>query len=156
MNWCFLREMRRAALLTLRLHSPLILVVGVLLFFCKQTSAAESPTFAPLPKEPSFALTNGIILASPSKLYFGPVQVGKSVTNTFLLENFGRGKLTGKASVPAPFKIISGEKYALTTKEVQVVTVVYAPEQPRVDKATITLTGGNGGKVVVLAKAIKE
>src|SRR6266404_2145556 len=117
MNCCLLREMRHATKLTLRLF----LVVGALLFFCKHATAAESSTFAPLPDQPSFALTNGIILVSPSKLYFGPVKVGKSVTNTFLLENFGRGKLTGKASVPAPFKIISGEKYVLSAKEVQVV-----------------------------------
>jgi hypothetical protein len=124
-----------------------------LLLFCSYVRA-QQPAFPPLPEKPTFALTNGIILVSPAKLNFGSVQIGKSATNTFLIENFGRGKLVGTASVPAPFKIISGDKYALTTKEVQVVTVVYTPERPRNDKATVTFTGGNGAKAAVTGKGV--
>jgi hypothetical protein len=119
-------------------------------------SAQQQPTFTPLPEKPSVALTNGIILISPAKLNFGSVQIGKSATNTFVIENFGRGKLVGTASVPAPFKIISGDKYALTSKEIQVVTVVYTPERARTDKATVTFTGGNGGKAIVTGKAASQ
>ena len=127
-----------------------------LLFLFKYSSAAESPTFAPLPDQPTFAITNGIVLVSPTRLNFGAVQLGKSVTNTFLVENFGRGKLVGTASVPAPFKIISGEKYALKEKEVQVVTVVYTPTQPRIDKAIVKFSGGNGAKAMVIGKVAGE
>jgi len=82
--------------------------------------------------------------------------MGQSATNTFLLENFGRGKLVGKASVPAPFKIISGEKYSLKEKEVQVVTIVYTPTRPHIDKAAVTFTGGNGAKALVVGKTVEE
>jgi len=133
-----------------------ILLLAWLPFLIKYTSAAESPTFAPLPDQPSFAITNGIILVSPTRLDFGAVPLGKSITNTFLVENFGRGKLVGTASVPAPFKIISGEKYALKEKEVQVVTVVYTPTQPRIDKAIVKFSGGNGAKAMVLGKVAGE
>ena len=101
-------------------------------------------------------MTNGIILISPTRINFGTVKVGKSVTNTFLVENFGNGKLVGKASVSAPFKILSGESYSLRNKEVQVVTVVYTPERSRNDKATVKFTGGNGGKALVAGKGVGE
>src|SRR5690348_2665500 len=94
---------------------PVLLLAG-LLFLFKPANAAESPTFAPLPTQPNFALTNGIILLSPSRLNFGTVPLGKSVTNTLLVENFGRGKLVGTASVPPPFKIISGRSEEHTSE----------------------------------------
>jgi hypothetical protein len=134
---------------------PTLLLAG-LLFLFRPANAAESPTFAPLPTQPTFALTNGIILLSPSRLNFGTVPLGKSATNTLLVENFGHGKLVGTASVPPPFKIISGEKYALKEKEVQVVTIVYTPGKPHRDKAIVTFTGGNGAKAMVIGKTAEE
>lgn len=134
------------------------LVLSALLLICLHKLSAEPPVFAPLPNQPTVNLTNGIILVSPTRLNFGAVAIGKSVTNTFLVENFGHGKLVGTASVPAaaPFKIISGEKYALREKEVQIVTVVYTPQKQRVDKTTVTFTGGNGAKAMVMGKAAGE
>src|SRR5690349_3477656 len=130
MNACFLRETSRTAC-----HLALypLLVLGFLLFLCKSTCAVEPATFAPLPKQSSFTWTNGIILVSPTKLNFGSLEPGKSATNTFLVENFGRGKLVGAAAVSGPFKIISGGSYSLKEKEIQVITVVYAPEHVGAD-----------------------
>ena len=156
MNSWLVRSHRRRCHSALRRSnfSILLLAAWLLLFECAR--AAESPTFAPLPSQPSFALTNGVILVSPTRLNFGTVSLGKSVTNTFLVENFGHGKLVGTASVPAPFKIISGEKYSLKEKEVQIVTVVYTPTRPRIDKAAVTFTGGNGAKALVMGKVAGE
>lgn len=153
MKSCLFRERRAAAGLPLMLAFSAMLTLGVLSLSNNSANAAEPPLFAPLPSQPGIELTNGIILVSPTKLNFGAVPIGKSATNTFLVENFGRGKLTGKASVPAPFKIISGDTYSLTAKEVQVVTIVYTPERLRNDKATVKFTGGNGAKVTVTGKA---
>jgi hypothetical protein len=136
--------------------NPFVILLLAGLFGFKYTNAAESPTFAELPSQPSFSITNGIILVSPTRLNFGAVPLGKSLTNTFLVENFGHGKLVGTASVPAPFKIISGEKYALKEKEVQIVTVVYTPTQARIDKAVIKFSGGNGAKAMVMGKVTGE
>lgn len=149
---------RKCAATSLLLASALAasLPLGVLVFSRTSAPAAEPPLFSPLPNQPGLELTNGIILVSPTKLNFGRVPVGKSATNTFLVENFGHGKLTGKVSVPKPFKIISGESYSLTPKEVQVVTIVYAPERVRNVRATVKFTGGNGAKATVTGEAVKE
>lgn len=149
-SWLFRADGRHRGLPLNRI----LVLAGVLLF--KYASAAESPTFAPLPDQPTFVITNGIILVSPTRLNFGAVPLGKSVTNTFLVENFGHGKLVGTASVPAPFKIISGEKYSLKEKEVQIVTVVYTPTRPRIDKAIVKFSGGNGAKAMLMGKVTGE
>jgi hypothetical protein len=151
-SWLFRADGRQRVLPFIQF--VILLLAG--LFLSKCTSAADSPTFAELPSQPTFAITNGIILVSPTRLNFGAVPLGKSITNTFLVENFGHGKLVGTASVPAPFKIISGEKYALKEKEVQVVTVVYTPTQARIDKAVIKFSGGNGAKAMVMGKVTGE
>ena len=153
MKCCLFRKTGRAHRLKLAAFPVNAAVLCLLLLGSKSGLAAELPLFAPLPTQPGIELTNGIILISPARLNFGAVPLGQSATNTFLVENFGHGKLVGKASVPAPFKIISGEKYSLREKEVQVVTIVYTPERARRDRATVSFSGGNGGKALVIGKA---
>ena len=156
MNSWLVRADRRRWHAGLPLTQLAILLLAAWLFPFEYAPAADSPTFAPLPTQPGFALTNGIILVSPTRLNFGTVPLGKSITNTFLVENFGHGKLVGTASVPGPFKIISGEKYSLKEKEVQIVTVVYTPTRPRIDKAVVKFSGGNGAKAMVMGKVAGE
>ena len=72
-----------------------------------------------------------------------------------------RGYLADRAISPATqiqFRMgyAPGEKYALKEKEVQVVTVVYAPTQARIDKAVIKFSGGNGAKAMVMGKVTGE
>jgi len=120
------------------------------------SGANGTPDFAPLPKDSNFALTNAVLLVSPTTLDFGAVALGKGATNTFLVENIGRGKLVGTASVPTPFKILSGGDYALAEKQVQVVTIAYIPGRTRAmtNTATVKFTGGGGAKVKVTGKRL--
>ena len=85
-------------------------------------------------------------------LNFGPVPDKATATNTFLVENMGRGKLVGTATVPAPFKIISGGDYALRENEAQVVTITYTPSGAASDTQTVKFTGGGGSKATVRGK----
>src|ERR1044071_5509570 len=119
---------QRSAIRLPQFGAPMLMsALGILLFFYQTSIGGEAPTFAPLPDRPAPSpLTNPVPLVSPARLNFGSVPIGKSATNTFLVENFGGGKLVGKASVHAPFKIVSGETYALRSKEVQIVMVMYA------------------------------
>ena len=130
----------------------LVLGVGVSI----APGADGTSDFAPIPKDSNFALTNAVILVSPTTLDFGSVALGKGATNTFLVENIGRGKLVGTASVPSPFKILSGGEYALTEKQVQVVTIAYIPGRTRAmtNTATVKFTGGGGAKAKVTGKRL--
>lgn len=80
--------------------------------------------------------------------------MGEAVTKEFLVENVGRGKLVGIASVPAPFKIIFDRNYALKEREIQVVTVAYTPGRSGTNTATVTFTGGGGAKATVTGKPL--
>ncbi len=108
----------------------------------RKTKPAEPPVFSPIPSGGSFSITNPIIIITPAKLDFGFVPEGRSATNTFLVENAGHGKLSGTASVAAPFKIESGGKFTLKESEAQVVTVSYTPKDDRVDTAPVIFTAG--------------
>ena len=96
--------------------------------------------------------TNPVIFVAPATLDFGSVSEGVTATNTFLVENMGSGKLVGTATVPAPFKILSGGDYTLRQKEAQVVTVTYTPSGAAADTETVNFTGGGGAKAAATGK----
>ena len=96
--------------------------------------------------------TTPVIYVKPQTLNFGRVAAKATVTNTFLVENIGRGTLVGAATVPAPFKILSGGKYTLRENEAQIVTVIYKPSSAASDTQTVKFTGGGGSKVRVTGK----
>ena len=75
--------------------------------------------------------TRPFIVVSPMKADFGTLRMGESATNSFLVENVGRGTMVGTATVPPPFKVLSGGSYKLTRNGAQVVTVVYTPDGAR-------------------------
>ena len=64
----------------------------------------------------------------------------------------GSGKLVGTATVPAPFKILSGGDYKLKENEAQIVTVTYTPSGAAFDTETVTFTGGGGSTATVNGK----
>ena len=138
------------------LSAYLILTVSALLLCGDQgvPSATGASDFSPLPKESTVNLTNAVILISPKVLDFGSVTTGKTVTDTFLVENVGGAKLVGTASVSPPFKIISGADYALKEKQVQVVTVAYSPAATGAVSGKVTFTGGGGAKATVAGNAV--
>src|SRR5690348_6736660 len=68
-----------------------------------------------------------IISVKPRQIDFGLVPAKTTVTNSVLIENWGGGKLVGKATVARPFKILSGGSYQLGPADAQVVTIIYTP-----------------------------
>jgi hypothetical protein len=96
--------------------------------------------------------TTPVIYVKPQTLNFGRVAAKATVTNTFVVENMGIGKLVGTATVPAPFKILSGGKYTLRENEAQIITVVYTPSGAASDTKSVKFTGGGGSKALVTGK----
>jgi hypothetical protein len=93
-----------------------------------------------------------VIFVTPTVLGFGPVAGTTVATNTLVVENMGKGTLVGKATVAAPFKILSGGDYALRGGEAQIVAVTYVPAGATSDTQTVTFTGGGGAKATVTTK----
>jgi hypothetical protein len=88
--------------------------------------------------------TTPIISVKPRQIDFGSVPLKGTATNRFVVENWGGGKLVGKARVPKPFKILSGGNYRLSSGDAQVVTILYSPSGELVDTNVVTFTGGGG------------
>ena len=99
-----------------------------------------------------------VISISPRLIDFGSIPMKITRTNSFLVENWGGGKLVGKATVPKPFKIISGASYRLGPADAQVVTITYTPSGAALDTNVVKFTGGNGALIPVTgsAKPAKE
>ena len=95
-----------------------------------------------------------IINVTPRSIDFGAVSMKNTVTNSFLVENWGGGKLVGKATVPRPFKIISGGTYRLGPSDAQVVTITYTPSGSLLDTNVVKFTGGAGAIVPVAGKPL--
>lgn len=93
-----------------------------------------------------------IISISPRHIDFGAVRWKRSVTNSIVVANWGGGKLVGKASVPAPFKILSGGSYRLGPDDVQIVTIAYTPSGADRDTNVVKFTGGGGALAPVTGK----
>jgi hypothetical protein len=101
------------------------------------------------------SFTTPVIVVSPPILKLGGADARRSLTNSFLVENIGRGKLVGKATVNAPFKIIDGASYNLKENEAQVVTIVYLPTNSITVTNVVKFTGGGGAEVKVVARPLK-
>jgi hypothetical protein len=98
--------------------------------------------------------TTPIISVLPRQIEFGAVPMKGSATNSFLVENWGGGKLSGKASVPRPFKILSGATYRLSPGDAQIVTVSYAPSGAPLDTNVVSFTGGGGAIAPVTGRPL--
>jgi Tol biopolymer transport system component len=88
--------------------------------------------------------TTPAISMTPASRDFGSVQVGSYADLTFTVQNTGGGTLSGNASVPAPFSIVSGSPYSLTAGQCQVVTVRFSPTPAQAYSQNVTFTGGGG------------
>ena len=88
--------------------------------------------------------TTPIINVAPPKIDFGAVRWKQSAVKSFVVANWGGGKLVGKATVRPPFKILSGGKYELGPEDVQLVTISYTPTGAPLDTNVVKFTGGAG------------
>ena len=100
--------------------------------------------------------TTPVLVVTPTTLKFGKLDSHLALTNTFLLENIGVGKLVGKATVKPPFKIIDGGSYNLRPNEAQVVTVVYLPTSAHSSTNVAKFTGGGGALAWVIGTPTKK
>jgi hypothetical protein len=89
--------------------------------------------------------TNPVISISPVSLNFGSVLANATTNMHITVSNAGSGILSGKASVAAPFSIVAGGSYNLSSNAAQVVTVGYAPTVAGLDNQTIYFTNTLGG-----------
>src|SRR5881397_3957261 len=72
---------------------------------------------------------------------FGSVNVGSSVTQNFTLQNTRTGTVTGTASVPAPFSIVSGSPFTLVGNgATATVTVRFTPTASGVASTNLSFT----------------
>lgn len=90
-----------------------------------------------------------LLSVAPSSRTFGSVAVGSSADLGFTVQNTGGGTLSGSASVPAPFSIISGSPYNLTAGQSVAVWIRFAPAAAQSYGASVTFSGGNGATAAV-------
>ena len=93
------------------------------------------------------------IAVSPTSQDFGTIQVGTTAERTFYVTNSGGGILSGSATVPAPFSIVSGGTYDLAANASQAVVMRYSPAVAGTNNATVTFTGGAGATPPVVGAA---
>ncbi len=78
---------------------------------------------------------------------FGSVNLGSFADQTFTVSNTGGGTVSGSASVPAPFSIVSGSPFALGgVGATQTMTVRFTPTTTATVSTNISFTA-NGGTV---------
>jgi hypothetical protein len=124
------QNLEKAATTKLRIMKTRITLAGLFLLNWLCVARADTLFTAPF------------IVVSPATLDFGALRLKESATNVFLVENVGSGTLVGKASVPPPFKILSGDTYKLKRNEAQVVTVIYTPNGAPTNTQVVKFTGG--------------
>ena len=90
-----------------------------------------------------------VIAVGASSLSLGTILTNTTATNTFTVQNSGTGTLTGTATVPAPFSILSGGSYSLTTGQSQTVSVLFSPTTAGSYVQTLALTGAGGTNLAV-------
>lgn len=94
-----------------------------------------------------------IISVSPSSLDFGMVVIGSTKSLNVTVSNTGAGTLSGSASTSAPFSILSGSPYSITTGSADV-AIKYTPVSVTTTNSTAVFTGGAGTTVSLMATGV--
>ena len=89
------------------------------------------------------------IAVTPTNHDFGPIQIGNSITNTFMVSNAGAGTLSGAATVAPPFTVGAGETYNLGSNQSTNVSIIYTPTNAVSNTAMAHFTGGKGFNATV-------
>ena len=125
------------------------------LYSCNGNSWAVqyTPYTYPHPLVSGAGATNAAISVNPGSRDYGVVNVGGHSNMTFTVQNIGGSVLTGSASVAAPFAIVSGGSYSLTSNQSQVVTISFNPTQAGGANQSVQFTGGGGAAATVSGAA---
>jgi hypothetical protein len=130
-------------------------------FSYNSTWSSDTRVLDPSPANPDYWMnllgTNSrtaSITVTPPNQDYGTIPVGTTTDMSFLVENNGSTTLSGNASVPTPFNIVSGGSYALAPGQNQTVTVRYSPTVVGTDVQTVTFTGGDGTTAGVSGSAV--
>jgi len=89
---------------------------------------------------------------SPS-LSLPPTFINQQVQASFVVWNYGGGRLTGTVSVPAPFSIVSGASFSLLPGQPQEVVVRFSSATAGSFSKSITISS-NGGNATVTATSV--
>jgi Concanavalin A-like lectin/glucanases superfamily/Bacterial Ig domain/Purple acid Phosphatase, N-terminal domain len=102
------------------------------------TSGHESDCFAPAPT----AAARVTFTVSPAgTVDFGNVALGNVVDRTFTVQNASGGTISGSASVPSPFSVVSGTPFTLAALgATQTVTVRFTPTLSAAATVNLTFT----------------
>jgi hypothetical protein len=110
------------------------------------TNAVVSGSATNAPVSPAIRVT-------PATIVYGTLLSGTSKTNSFTVQNVGTGTLSGTASVGAPFSILSGGSYSLSSNQSQTVTMVFNPVMAGNYSQNVSLSGGGGTNTIVSGNA---
>jgi len=112
-----------------------------------------TPYTYPHPLVSGASATNAVISVNPGSRDYGVVSIGAHSNMTFTVQNIGGSTLTGSASVAAPFAIVSGGSYSLSSNQSQVVTVSFNPVQVGGANQLVQFTGGGSATATVAGAA---
>jgi hypothetical protein len=104
----------------------------------------------------SITVTNApsTIVVTPAIQSFGVVPVGSITDVVLTVQNTGVGVLTGSATVPPPYDIVSGGSYTLTPGQSQVVTISFNPTAIGHNVQAVTFSGGSGTNVLLIGVGV--
>lgn len=109
--------------------------------------------FAPV-DEAENAPSIDVALSGGGNTYsFGVVAVDDSPETTVTVTNTGGGILAGKATVAAPFEVLSPVTYRLSAGQSQVMTVRFTPADAASYHAMVNFSGGGGGNLSLSGSA---
>lgn len=91
---------------------------------------------------------------SPSSRNFGSVPLGSSEDRSFTVLNGGGGVVSGSATTSAPFSVVSGGAYSLSTGQSQQVTVRFTPTATGMHATSVTFSGSGGATRAVTGSGI--
>ena len=97
------------------------------------------------------------LAVGPASLDLGFLQAGTGASGTFYVTNLGGGTLTGSVSgATAPFSLVSGGSYSLSSNVWQTVVVQYSPAVAGSNNLNLTFTGGSGASRPVTGSAFPK
>src|SRR5882762_4181624 len=117
------------------------------LYFVSVSAVDASGNQSPCSAAASAAARSDFAVSPSGSVNFGNVTLGGFVEQTFTVSNIAGGTVSGSASVPLPFTIVSGSPFSFAgTGATQPVKVRFTPTTTTTMSATLSFTA-NGGTI---------